>query len=212
MRRVHARLERGGLLLAHDGALASVSALVAGEPVPGSWWSHPLAHPIYDAMQALDHDHGGDALRVKLLRRKVTFVHRRLWPALFAVASARDAWQTSGLSPQARRLLAQVEDAGLVRMDALPRIKPVATAARDLERRLLVLGDEIHTETGAHAKVLESWAHAHERLRLPRSRPSSADGRRDLEAAAAALGPDGVGALPWSPRSGPSSRARGRGS
>ncbi len=212
LRRTAAALERTGLLLSHDAKLACVSALVAGAPIAGSWWSHARAHDIYAVEQALDHS--GDVLRAKLVLAKVTFVHRRLWPSLFAVGSAREAWQTRELSNEARRLLARVDEEGVVRMDALPRTKPTATAARHLERRLLVLGDEIHTLTGAHAKVLESWTHARARLGLPRVGPSLAEARREFEAAAAALGAGGEAGLPWAARgarSGLSSRARGRG-
>ena len=35
--------------------------------------------------------------------------------------------------------------------------KTIGDAARELEVRLLVHSQEIHTETGAHAKCLETW-------------------------------------------------------
>ena len=49
-------LDREGILLQHDQVLPSASAIVAGEPVRGSWWAHPMAHPIYDALNALEDD------------------------------------------------------------------------------------------------------------------------------------------------------------
>jgi hypothetical protein len=204
-RRVHAELARRGLLLGHDAKLASVSALVVGAPVAGSWWAHPCSHEIYDAMQELEH--AGDALPVKLVAGKVTFVHRRLWPALVAVGGARGVERTRGLSAPARGLLARVNRAGLVRMDSLPRAKATTAAARELERRLLVLGDEVHTETGAHAKVLESWAHARRRLGIGKAGAPEA-ARRALEAAAERLGTDGGSGLPWAARAAAVTRRR----
>jgi len=42
----------------------------------------------------------------------------------------------------------------------------VSVAALHLERRLLVLGTQVHTESGRHAKSLESWPHWARRKRL----------------------------------------------
>src|SRR2546428_14004111 len=103
-------LERHGLLLAADATLPSVATIVAGEPVHGSWWAHPKSHAIFAASSALARH--PDAMAIPLISRKVTFVHRRLWPALLAVAQACEPWQTKGLSPQARALLTRVEQAG----------------------------------------------------------------------------------------------------
>ena len=43
-------VERYGVLLVHDGALDCVTSLVTGGPVAGSWWSHPRANEIYNAL------------------------------------------------------------------------------------------------------------------------------------------------------------------
>ncbi|HUR27834.1 MAG TPA: hypothetical protein VM509_06590 [Planctomycetota bacterium] len=82
-----ARLEEEGLLLLADAKWPSVASLVAGEPIRGSWWSHPRGKEIFRRQRELEaHE---DVLVVKLVDRKLTFVHRRLWPALLAVARAR---------------------------------------------------------------------------------------------------------------------------
>ena len=46
-KKVLSSLESFGLLLVSDRAFPSVAGLVAGEPVRGSWWSHPMAHTIF---------------------------------------------------------------------------------------------------------------------------------------------------------------------
>jgi len=115
----------------------------------------------------------------RLVSRKVTFVHRKLWPAILAVGRARAPWQTRGLSRLARAILARVERAGTLRTDRIAGpARRVSDAARELEERLLVQTAWIHTERGSHARVLESWGHWARRIRI------GADGR-----AAARIGP-----------------------
>jgi hypothetical protein len=64
----------------------SIAEAIAGEPIVGSWWSHARAHAIFDALSAIDDS--GDIGCFKLVDGKVTFVHRRLWPALACLARA----------------------------------------------------------------------------------------------------------------------------
>jgi len=74
-----------GLVLASArGPVPSVAEAIAGEPIVGSWWSHPKAHAIFDALCAIDDD--GDIKSFKLVDKKITLVHRRLWPALAKLA------------------------------------------------------------------------------------------------------------------------------
>ena len=149
-------LTRWGMVLEQDKLLPSVSTIIAGGPLNSSWWGHPAAKGIYEALQALE-DHT-DVVAVKLLSGRVTFVLQRLWPALVAVARAREAWQLEGLDAGGRALLELADSVERVRLDTLPGpAKALRESARQLERRLLVHGGELHTESGAHTKVLESW-------------------------------------------------------
>src|SRR5689334_19139778 len=93
-KRLRSELEQQGMLLAHDGLLPSATRCVAGVPIRGSWWGHPAGKLIYEALQRVE----ADIARVKLVAKKSTLVHRRLWPALAAVARARAPWQTAELS------------------------------------------------------------------------------------------------------------------
>ena len=193
-------LERYGLLLFSDPALPSLVALVAGEPVRGSWMVHPRGHAIYAAMNALEDDPA--VLTTKLIGGKVTYVHRRLWSAVLAVASSREPWQMDGLSSGARWLLSEVDALVEVVTDGLApppaTSKRVADLARELERHLLVHSTEIHTPRGSHAKVLQTWqrwaAGVSLRTALPPER-----GRAQLQAAAAQLAATGGtrARLPW---------------
>ncbi len=157
-KKVLREIEKHGILLVTDPVLPSVTAMVTGEAVSGSWWSHARSHEIFAVLTSLEEE--PDLLRAKLIAKKETFVHRSLWPELFAVATSREDWQTSGLSARAKALLEKVERYGAVRLDELGRgfdRKALGRAARELEERLLVDGDQLHTDKGAHTKLLSSW-------------------------------------------------------
>jgi hypothetical protein len=160
--RVWARFAEAGLMLRADARLPSVATMVAGGPIAGSWWSHPLAHPIYDVCQELAHH--PDVLIVKLVGGKVTYLHRRLWAPLLAVGTSGAPWQRRGLSAPARALARRVAARETLRLDELRpgRAAPrgaVGAAARELETRLAVYSEDVHTDRGAHTKRLESWRH-----------------------------------------------------
>jgi hypothetical protein len=207
LQQARAALERIGILLFSDPALPSLVGMIVDEPLRTSWWGHPRGHLIYEAMSRLDDD--ASVLSTKLVAGKVTYVHRRLWPALVTLGTARESWQLDGLSAGAAWLLGEVEATGHVQTDTvvLPNEarsgKRVADAARELERRLLVHAAEIHTASGAHAKVLQSWPRWAAEVTLPRSSMTAAQAKETLEEAGASLAVDvegGVVELPWRPR------------
>src|SRR5437764_15490167 len=65
--------------------LVSLVEAIAGEPVPGSWWSHPRGGRIYALTNALDDS--GEVLVTKLADARVTFVHETLFPAFYRIAA-----------------------------------------------------------------------------------------------------------------------------
>ena len=74
----------GVVLQAARGPVPSLAEAIAGGPIRGSWWGHPKGHEIYDVANAIsDSD---DVLVCKLVDGKVTYVHRRLWPAFVKLA------------------------------------------------------------------------------------------------------------------------------
>jgi len=177
-------LERTGLLLLHDARRPSLTALVAGAPIQGSWWGHPAGRRIFQVASALEE--GGEVLFVPLLSAKVTLVHRRLWAALASVGEVRAPWQMDPLTPAARALLAEVERAG--------RFRASGPSAKTLARALLVHAEQVHTRGGSHATELVSWREVR-RQRGIDARAAPAEARATLEAAAEQLG--AVAALPW---------------
>src|SRR6476660_1693522 len=92
-------LERFGLLLFSDPALPSLVGMIVDEPLRASWWGHPRGPLIYATMNRVDDD--ARVLSTKLIAGKVTYVHRRLWPAFVTLASAGEDWQLEDLTPGA---------------------------------------------------------------------------------------------------------------
>jgi hypothetical protein len=66
------------------GPLKSLAERVAGEPIRGSWWSHPASHEIFAAIETVRKSPAVVATR--LVNSKVTLIHRRLWPAVVRIA------------------------------------------------------------------------------------------------------------------------------
>lgn len=78
-------VEKHGVVLASaKGPVPSLAEQIAGEPIVGSWWSHAKGKEIFEVLSAIDED--VDVRCFKLVDGKVTFVHRRVWPALVRLA------------------------------------------------------------------------------------------------------------------------------
>jgi hypothetical protein len=153
-------LRKLGVLLEADRAFPSITGIMVREPIKGSWWSHPMANEIYVLSKRLLHH--PDTIFLRLLSGKTTYVHRRLWPELIAIATAQEPWQLAALPTSAKSMLKTVEDRGSLRMDELKgarTAKEKGADARTLELRLLVFGDDVHSASGMHVKRIETWEH-----------------------------------------------------
>ena len=76
--------KQGVVLASARGPVPSIAEAVAGEPIVGSWWAHPKGKAIFAALSEIDDSE--DIRCFKLIDDKVTFVHRRAWPALVRLA------------------------------------------------------------------------------------------------------------------------------
>jgi hypothetical protein len=86
-----------------------------------------------------------------------------------------------------------VESYGAIRLDELGRgfdRKALSRAARELEEKLLVHGDQVHTEKGAHAKLLSSWTERAKNLNVSFAGIDVSEARAAFEART-------EGRLPW---------------
>jgi hypothetical protein len=196
---VFAQLQEDGLLLLSDPVLPSVSGIIAGEKIRGSWWSHELGQTIFTVSEMIE-DHQ-DVMIMKLISQKVTFVHRELWSHIYSIGVARENWQLKKLTPKARRALNILDAAGSLYSYKLKNaFAPVGPdIARELEARLLAHAEQVHTESGKHARLIETWPvwAARAGFRARAGDPVAA--RRLLEQRLADINKKskGLGKLPW---------------
>ena len=77
--------EHGVVLVSAKGPVPILAEAIAGEPIKGSWWGHPKSHQIFAILEVVTESE--DVLVCRLVKGKITLVHRRLWPALVRVAA-----------------------------------------------------------------------------------------------------------------------------
>ena len=79
-------VRREGIVLqSARGRVPSLAEFVAGERIRGSWWGHAKGHAIFAAAEHVLAS--GEVLVCRLVDGKITYVHRRLWPALIRLAA-----------------------------------------------------------------------------------------------------------------------------
>jgi hypothetical protein len=80
-----ALLRRHGVMLeAARGPVPNIVEAIAGERPHGSWWGHPRGRQIFAITRALRDS--PDVVVTRLVDGHITYVHRRLWPALVRMA------------------------------------------------------------------------------------------------------------------------------
>ena len=81
----------GVVLESGRGPVPNLAEAIAGAAIRGSWWAHTKANSIFLCSRAVRDS--ADVLVCRLVGGKVTYVHRRLWPALVRLAGRFDADQ-----------------------------------------------------------------------------------------------------------------------
>jgi hypothetical protein len=76
--------KQGIVLESGSGHRPSLAEAVAGSAISGSWWKHPMARAIFRSTRAARDCE--DVLVCRLIDGKITYVHRRLWPAVVRLA------------------------------------------------------------------------------------------------------------------------------
>ena len=77
-------MRHGVVLESARGPVPRLTEAIAGEPIAGSWWAHAKSHAIFRVLQELSES--PDILVCRLVGGHMTFVHRRVWPALIRMA------------------------------------------------------------------------------------------------------------------------------
>lgn len=181
---VERAIAKHGILLVQDKIALDVVGILAGEKLSTSWWGHAAGQKIFACLERLDDD--PDVLATRLVAGKITFVHRRLWPAFLTVARSGASWQRNGLSADAMPLLDSVKKSGT---------RATGRAAKELQERLLVHAEQVHTEKGRHETQLEAWS----RVQKTRGVVSTKDidaAKAEIEGALVGIGGKAT-ALPW---------------
>ncbi len=151
--------------------------LLTGRRVRGSWWADASARTIFAVLQQLNTH--PEVTFTKLLGRKDTYVHARLWPALLTVGSEGAGWQLADIPPRSLDLLQQLEQNN--------ETEASGPAARELLVRLLVHGHQGHSAQGHHQHQLETWSRWAKRTGCE-CLPTPGQGYRALEGATIAYG------------------------
>lgn len=125
--------KHGVVLASARGAVPSVAEAVAGEPIIGSWWAHAKGKEIFEALSAIDDS--PDIKCFKLVDGKVTFVHKKAWPAL--VRLGRD---------------------GVLAAEQLAAVQQEHTPTGDHRNVITPFPDWVDDETGAAADALSTDA------------------------------------------------------
>jgi hypothetical protein len=76
---------KGVVLESARGPAPDLAERVADEPISGSWWGHRKAAQIFHCSRTVRDSN--ELLVCRLVEGKVTYVHRRLWPALVNLQS-----------------------------------------------------------------------------------------------------------------------------
>ena len=122
----------GVVLESGRGPVPSLAEAIAGKPIRGSWWAHPKGHEIFLCSRAVRES--PDVLVCRLVEGKVTYIHRRLWPALVRLAQELTA---SGKASRGRHPARTLGDEKLAWLDRLNTARLAAI-------------QELHTPSGNH--------------------------------------------------------------
>lgn len=150
-------LEKEKFLLLVDNRQPSLVTILTGEKIRGSWFGHRLGNVIYNTANNVGRRRG--LLAMKLIDGKYTYIHPSLRDAAYALALFLDDWQKKKLTPKAKRLLGELEKKGTLPVTAANRKE-----AELLEKLLLASGEQEHTSSGKHVKVLVAWKRSARKL------------------------------------------------
>ncbi len=131
-------VEAHGLVMqsAHAPGVPSLVDAIVGEILRGSWWGHPKGRLIFRVLGEV-YD-SPDVLAMRLVRGKLTLVHRRLWPALVRLAGEIGEERLAAVGEEhtrsGRHVATRVSYPGWV----TPGVKAAARALGEDEARALL--------------------------------------------------------------------------
>ena len=87
---------QGIVLESARGPVPNLADTVAGEAIEGSYWGHPNGNKIFALTRAVRSS--GEVVVCRIVNRKVTYVHRRLWASIFRVREMFDGEDLGAIS------------------------------------------------------------------------------------------------------------------
>lgn len=130
-RQALALIRRHGVMLeSARGPVPNLVDEIAGRERTGSWWSHPRGREVFAVTRAVRDS--PDVLVTRLVNGRITYVHRRLWPALVRVAS----WLPRASTARLREVHTRT---GAHRVEVVPFPRWVSN---DVRRRAEALSDD----------------------------------------------------------------------
>jgi hypothetical protein len=134
---------KGVVLESARGPVPSLASAIAGEPIQGNWWGHRKARQILHCSRAVRDSE--DVLVCRLLGGKVTYVHRRLWPALARLRNEFDPERLSAIrevhTPQGKH-----ETTAVAFSEWLPPDVLIAAASLTAQEAAEMLGLKLGSE------------------------------------------------------------------
>jgi len=76
------------VLEAARGPRPNLAEAMAGQPIRGNWWKHKSGSEIFRATRAARESE--QVLVCRLVGGKITYIHRRFWPAIVSLANLLD--------------------------------------------------------------------------------------------------------------------------
>jgi hypothetical protein len=156
--KIYKELDKHGFLMLSDSPLPSLTSIIAGEPVKGSWWGHSQGNLMYNLSNQVMDD--PEILTLKFFNKKVTYLRKEHWSALWTISTSQEEWQFKKLSPDSKKLFQKVEKEKTLRADdkgLKQSPTEIGKLASKLEEKLLVYSESIHTDSGKHVRILQSW-------------------------------------------------------
>lgn len=176
-------IKKNGFLLLSDNDQPAIVQYISGEKIKGSWWGHPLGNLMYNVSQDLADEK--DILVIKLINKKVTYLHCDYWNELLtALIKNQDnnLKKVKNLKKLHLALLDKVEKIGTLKLDKnLFTLTPteLGKLATKLEENLLCYSTSEHTNSGKHVRILKSWSQLFKDLK--KSNPKFLKSKKQLD-------------------------------
>lgn len=140
-------IEQHGIFLQQDKTRDNLVSLITGEFLSSSWWNHRDSHTIFRILEELSES--PQLTLCKAVSGKVTFIHHRLWTALYTIGICKETWQIKPLKKDEALLFQKIE--------LNKKLENPGKPVKRLEKLLLIHSLQVHSAAGKHITIARSW-------------------------------------------------------